>query len=207
MRSQSTPSAHANKASRAKSSAEPADEFAEPAKDAGKGKPTPKRREAEAARKARVKPALTKREQFKRDRERTKRDRALGRGDRDQRRQGIERGDEKYLMKRDQGPVRKFVRDYVDSRRFFAEFFLPVILLILLLGFVRPLAVFSTMLMVATMFLIIFDLVMLRFRLKRELSRRFPDDEKRHTLYAFSRATQLRRLRIPKPTVKPGDPV
>lgn len=166
----------------------------------GKGKATPKRREAEAARKARVKPALTKREQFKRDREQMK-------AARQRSRQGLQRGDEKYLMKRDQGPVRKFVRDFVDSRRLFSEFFLPVILLILLLGFVRPLAALSSMLMMATVFLIVFDLVTLRFRLKRQIRERFPDDTGRHTLYAFSRATQLRRLRIPKPTVKPGDSV
>jgi len=207
VRSSSTDSDPARQASATRSSAAPADASSEPTKDARKGRPTPKRREAEAARKARVKPALTKREQFKRDREMAKRDRGLGKGERDRRRQGIERGDEKYMMKRDQGPVRKFVRDYVDSRRLFAEFFLPVILLILVLGFVRPLAVLSTMLMMATMFLVIFDLVTLRFRLKRELRRRFPDDESRNTLYACSRATQLRRLRIPKPTVKPGDVV
>lgn len=166
----------------------------------GKGKATPKRREAEAARKARVKPALTKREQFKRDREQMK-------ASRQRSRQGLQRGDERYLMKRDQGPVRKFVRDFVDSRRLFSEFFLPVILLILLLGFIRPLAVLSSMLMMATIFLVVFDLVTLRYRLKRQIRERFPDDTGRHTLYAFSRATQLRRLRIPKPTVKPGDPV
>lgn len=167
---------------------------------AGKGKATPKRREAEAARKARVKPALTKREQFKRDREQMK-------AARQRSRQGINRGDEQHLMKRDQGPVRKFIRDYVDSRRQFAEYFLPAILLVLLMGFFRPLAVLSTMLMLATMFLVAFDLIMLRFRLKRHIRERFPDDDRRHTLYAFSRATQLRRLRIPKPTVKPGDVV
>lgn len=164
----------------------------------GKGKATPKRREAEAARKARVKPALTKREKFKRDREQMK-------ASRQRTRQGMNRGDEQHLMKRDQGPVRKFVRDYVDSRRFFAEYFLPVILLILLLGFIPRLAAFSTLLMLVTIFLIAFDLIMLRFRLKRQIRERFPDDDRRHTLYAFSRATQLRRLRIPKPTVKPGD--
>lgn len=185
-------SADSTQSNRANSSAE------SDGQPSGKGRATPKRREAEAARKARVKPALTKREQFKRDREQMKASRQRSRA-------GMTRGDEQFLMKRDQGPVRKFVRDYVDSRRLFAEYFLPVILLILLMGFIRPLAVFSTMLMLVTMFLVVFDLVMLRFRLKRKIRERFPDDDRRHTLYAFSRATQLRRLRIPKPTVKPGD--
>jgi hypothetical protein len=168
----------------------------------GKGRPTPKRRDAEKARKERVKPALTKREQLKRDRERMK-------GQRARTRKAMETGDERYMLKRDQGPVRKFIRDYVDSRRTIAEFFLPIILLILLTSFIniQQVQVFSTLLMLATMFMVIFDLVFLRFRVKKEIAKRFPDDDGRHGFYAIARATQIRRLRLPKPTVKPGDVV
>ncbi len=45
-------------------------------------------------------------------------------------------GDERYFLERDKGPVRRFLRDYVDSRRTVAEFFLPMILVVLLLSFV-----------------------------------------------------------------------
>lgn len=169
-------------------------------KPTGKGRPTPTRREAELARKQRVKPPLTKREQLKRDRE-------LAKAKRTKSRQAMASGDERYFLKRDQGPVRKFVRDFVDARRTIAEYFLPVILIILLTSFINidTVRVFSTLLMLATMFMVIFDLVFLRFRLGRELRTRFPDDDGRHTLYAIGRATQIRRLRIPKPTVRPGD--
>jgi hypothetical protein len=169
----------------------------------GKGRPTPKRREAEQARKERVKPALTRREQVRRDRERMKASRA-------KQREGVAKGDERYFLKRDQGDVRRFIRDYVDSRRTISEFFLPLVLVILLLSMVgnAQIQVFSTMFMFATMLMVIFDLVLTNVRVKREIRKRFPDDDQRgHGLYAIARATQIRRLRLPKPNVRPGDTV
>lgn len=168
-----------------------------------KGKPTPKRREAELARKARVKPPLTRREALKRDRQQSKERRGKAR-------QAMAAGDQRYFGKRDQGPVRQFIRDYVDSRRTVAEFFLPLILVILLTSFIPiyQAQLFSTLLMLVTILMVIFDLVMLNRRVKREIRNRFPDDAQRgHGLYATARATQIRRLRLPKPTVRPGDSV
>ena len=34
-------------------------------------------------------------------------------------------GDERYFLARDQGPVRSFIRDYVDSRFSFVELMIP----------------------------------------------------------------------------------
>jgi hypothetical protein len=169
----------------------------------GKGKPTPKRREAEQARKERVKPPLTRREQLRRGRERTKATRA-------KQREGVAKGDERYFLKRDQGDVRRFIRDYVDSRRTISEFFLPLVLVILLLSMVgnTQIQVFSTLFMFATMLMVIVDLILVNRRVKREIRKRFPDDSQRgHGLYAIARATQIRRLRLPKPNVRPGDTV
>jgi hypothetical protein len=181
--------------------------LAQPADDAsvpqGKGKPTPKRREAEQARKQRVKPPLTRREQMRRDRERMKASRA-------KQREGVAKGDERYLLKRDQGDVRRFIRDYVDSRRTISEFFLPLVLVILVLSMVGTvqIQVFSTLFMFATMLMVILDLVLLNVRVKREVRKRFPEDQQRgHGLYAIARATQIRKLRLPKPNVRPGDTV
>lgn len=171
--------------------------------ETGKGRPTPKRREAEQARRERVKPPLTRREAMKRDRERMRQQRNRARN-------AMASGDERYFLKRDQGPVRKFIRNYVDSRRTIAEFFLPIVVVVLLTSFI-PIAavqVFSTLLMLLMMFTIVFELVMLSTRVKREIRRRFPDDSQRgHGLYAIARATQLRRLRLPKPAVRPGDKI
>jgi hypothetical protein len=166
----------------------------------GKGRPTPTRREAEQARKQRVRPPLTRREALKRERE-------LARTDRARTRQAMSTGDERHFLERDKGPVRRFLRDYVDSRRTVAEFFLPIIFAVLLLSFLPSpqLRVFSTLLWLATMLLVIIDLIMMRFRVKREIRTRFPDDPGRgHVLYAIARSTQIRKFRLPKPTVKPG---
>lgn len=168
-----------------------------------KDRPTPKRREAEQARRERVKPPLTRREQLRRDRQRIKEQRSHTR-------QAMAKGDERHYLKRDQGEVRRFIRDYVDSRRTVAEFFLPIIVVVLLTSFIAidVIAIFSTLLMLATMFMVIFDLVFLNIRVKREIGRRFPDDTQRgHGLYAIARATQIRKLRLPKPNVRPGDTV
>jgi hypothetical protein len=181
--------------------------LSEPADDAtaaqGKGRPTPKRREAEQARKQRVKPALTRREQLRRDRERMKATRV-------KQREAMAKGDERYFLKRDQGEVRKFIRDFVDSRRTISEFFLPLVLIILVLSMIGnvQIQVFSTLFMFATMLMVIVDLILTNVRVKREIRKRFPDDDQRgHGLYAIARATQIRRLRMPKPTVRPGDTV
>src|SRR5690606_30068831 len=171
-----------------------------PARPGSKGRPTPKRSEAEKARKERVKPALTRREQIRRDREKMRTERMRTR-------QAMATGDERYFLKRDQGPVRKFVRDYVDSRRTIAEFFLPIILIVLVTSLIGipEVQLISTLAWVVAMILLIIDLTILGLRVKREVRQRFPDDpNKGHALYAAMRATQIRRLRLPKPTVKPG---
>lgn len=166
----------------------------------GKGRPTPKRSEAEQARKQRVRPALNRREAMRRDRERTRTERARSR-------QAMASGDERYFLKRDQGPVRKFLRDYVDSRRTIAEFFLPIVLVVLLTSLIGipQIQLISTLVWVAAMILLVVDLTILGFRIKREIRKRFPDDTSRgHVFYAIARSTQIRRFRMPKPVVKPG---
>ncbi|WP_211659087.1 DUF3043 domain-containing protein [Phytoactinopolyspora halophila] len=166
-----------------------------------KGRPTPKRTEAEKARKERVKPPLNKREAMRRERQRVKEQRARAR-------KAMTTGDEKYYLERDRGPERKFLRDYVDSRRTVGEFFLPLIIVILLGNFVPIVQVqlFMMALWLVVMVMLIVDMTVLGIRVKREFRKRFPDDTGRgHTFYALMRAMQIRRLRLPKPAVKPGD--
>ena len=51
--------------------------------------------------------------------------------------------------------------------------------------------------------LIILDMVTLRFRLRRELARRFPDEStKGTTYYAITRAMQMKFMRMPKSKVQ-----
>lgn len=145
---------------------------------------------------------LTRRESVRRQREHTRSERARAR-------QAMMSGDERYLSQRDKGPERRFVRDYVDSRRTLAEFFLPMVLVVLVLSLIRSpqIQLLSTLLWMASLLFVIADLAVIAFRVKREVRRRFPDDQRGHRLYAIARATQMRRLRLPKPTVKPGTTV
>jgi len=172
-------------------------------KPGGKGRPTPKRREAEQARKARVKAPRDRREAIRLQRQRARAERAKIH-------QAMLTGDERYLPARDKGPVRRFCRDFVDSRRTTGEFLLPYFLVIFVLMSipVPPIPAVATYLWLLALVVVPVDLILLGRRLKRELRRRFPDESHRGAVaYAVMRATQIRRLRLPKPQVKPGQPI
>lgn len=169
-------------------------------KPGGKGRPTPSRREAELARKQRARPPLNRREENRRRRE-------LMRQKRAQAVEAMKTGDERHYLARDQGPVRRFVRDFVDSRRTVVEFFLPLLVIILAMSLVpnRQVVLFANTLWLAVMVLVILDTSWLGVRLKRQIRERFPDETGRgHIFYGLARASQLRRWRLPRPQVKPG---
>jgi hypothetical protein len=122
-------------------------------------------------------------------------------------RQGMRSGEERYLPTRDKGPVRRFIRNYVDARISVAEFLLPLLLLIMAMQYsgVRDLVRFSASLWTVTLFLVALDSLWLMFRLKRALRAEFPDESlKGTTFYTLLRALQLRWLRMPKPQVRIG---
>jgi len=169
-------------------------------KDGGKGRPTPTRREAEAAAKLRAKLGQDKKQASKQLRAR--------RGEQNAKmRQGMKAGDEKYLPARDQGVVRRFIRDRIDSRLCMAEFLLPLLLIIMVLQYSGEpsLMRFSNGLWSATILLVGVDTIFLLWKVKRELKQRFPDEStKGATLYAILRSLQLRFMRMPKSKVKLG---
>lgn len=174
----------------------------ESARPGGKGRPTPKRSEAQQARKKRMTPPRSRKEAAALQRERM-------RADREKRVKGMQSGDERYLPARDRGPVRRFVRDYVDSRRSVGEFLLPLLLLILVLSFLGESMVWARS-ATATLWLMMIvlttlDTTLLVWRLGRQLKARFPDTStKGAKLYGVMRSSQLRPLRMPKPQVKAG---
>ena len=163
----------------------------------GKGRPTPTRKEAEAAARARAKAALDPK--LSRKEARAKRFEASKEA-----REGIRSGDERYLRPRDAGPVRRFVRDFVDARLSVAELAVPgFVISFLMSSFGATLA--GSALLNGLLVMMVADGVLLHFRLRRELKRRFPDENpKGTTLYALMRALQLRFLRLPKTQVKLG---
>ncbi len=166
----------------------------------GKGRPTPKRREAEQARKTRVSAPRDRKEAVRQQREKSRSERAKIQ-------QAMATGDERYLPARDKGPVRRFVRDYVDSRRTPAEYLLPYFLVIFIfMTLPMPqVRVVATYLWLVAIIIVPLDLVLLGRRLKKGLREQFPNDSHRGALsYGIMRSTQIRRLRMPKPQVKPG---
>ena len=170
-------------------------------KPGGKGRPTPTRKEAEAAARARAKVPRTRKEQMAAQRA------ARGESSRNVR-EAMKSGDERYLPARDRGPVRRFIRDFVDSRFSFIELMVPLLILSMVLGYSgnRAMMNIGNTVLFTTLVVIVFDIVMLRFRLRRELARRFPDESTRGTtLYAAMRSLQMKFLRLPKAQVRIGE--
>jgi Protein of unknown function (DUF3043) len=169
-------------------------------KPGGKGRPTPSRREAEAAAKARAKTPRTRKEVARAQREsRTESSRSV--------RAAMKAGDERYYLARDKGRVRRFIRDFVDSRFSFIELMVPLLVVTMVLGYsgnARLAQIGNTVLM-GTILLVALDMLLLRFRLRRQLAVRFPDEPtKGTTYYAITRALQMKFMRLPKAKVKIG---
>nr|WP_202533293.1 DUF3043 domain-containing protein [Streptomyces sp. SID3212] len=166
---------------------------------APKGRPTPKRSEAQSQRR-RASTPTDRKSAMKQQREARRTDMARQRA-------ALASGDERFLPARDKGPVRRYVRDYVDSRFCMAEFFLPLAVVILVLSMVRvgSLQNIALLLWLGVIVLIVVDSIGLWLRLKKQLAERFPDTPKRGAVaYGLMRTLQMRRLRLPKPQVKRG---
>jgi len=171
--------------------------------DDKKGRPSPKRKEAEAARKvSSLAPASTKAEKA--------RAKEASRAARVAQRAAYLRGDESALPSRDKGPVRKFVRNYVDARRSVGEYFLPIIFVVLVLTLIQiPIVQFIAIaLMYGVLLAAVIDGIFLGRRIKRLVQAKFQSSNtKGLAMYAWLRSTQMRRLRAPHPQTKVGDVV
>lgn len=183
-----------------KTKPDPAPQAALEPKAGGKGRPTPTRKEAEAAAKARAKAVRSRKEQAAAQRRK--------RMDSSQKvREALKGGDPRYLPARDRGPVRAFIRDFVDARFSFVELLIPLMFLTLILGYSGSTQAAATgnAILLATLVIVVVEMVTLRFRLRRELARRFPDEPTGGTTYyALVRAMQMRFMRLPKTRVKIG---
>jgi hypothetical protein len=127
------------------------------------------------------------------------------------RREHMMAGDERYLLTRDQGPVRRFARDVVDARRNVLGLFMPSALALLFIMFAVPqLQLYISPAMMGLMALMMLDGIILGRKVARRVDERFPDNTESRWklgLYAASRASQLRRMRAPRPQVKHGSSV
>lgn len=181
---------------------------------AGKGRPTPKRRDAEGRRRGPAPaPPRTQREASKLARA-NRPDKAQRKEQRrremEQRRAGLAAGDERYLPLRDRGPVRGYIRDVVDSRPHLLGLFMPLALVVVFSVFVPVPAVQQYMSLFSMIMLIVMiaEGTWLGRRITEKARERFPKEDISGLAtgwYAFTRASQPRRLRMPKPRVQRGD--
>jgi hypothetical protein len=187
-----------------------------------KGRPTPKRSEAgRSGRKGPVAPAPMTASQArarrktlagpKLSREERSAGRAAGRARMTERRDRMMAGEEAYLLPRDQGPVRRYVRDVVDSRRNVLGLFMPATLVLLFASFAVPqLQLYASPAMLVLMVVMSVDGLLLGRKVNRLVDEKFPKNTESRwklSLYAAGRATQIRRMRAPKPQVKRGSSV
>ena len=167
----------------------------------GKGRPTPKRSAAQAKNRQPLVPNDRKAAARKaREQRRSDQKRVL---------EAYDTEDQRYLPLRDRGPVRRYVRDLVDTRRNVGQYFLPVALLVLLLGVVpdATLRLVSAVGMYTMLGVLVLDSFLLSRTVKRAVTERFGAEaagERGLRMYAFLRSTQMRRMRRPVPQVRHG---
>jgi hypothetical protein len=179
----------------------------------GKGRPTPKRREAEGRRRGPVAPPpRTTREAMKRARGNKDERKELASKRREVRAKQRERmmaGDEQYLMPRDRGPVKAYIRDLVDAKRNLLGLFMPlaIVIFIALLAPSPQIQSLTTLVCLLMLLAMIFEGILQGRRITRLVRERYPKEHVRGLSvgwYAFIRASQIRKLRVPKPRVRPG---
>jgi hypothetical protein len=121
-------------------------------------------------------------------------------------------GDDRYLLPRDKGPVRAYARDIIDSRRHLAGLFMPLALLVLvtLVSPVPAIQVYATPATLIVLLLMVVEGVVNGRSVVKQVRAKFPDAPDSTlslTWYSFMRSSQVRKLRVPKPRVKPGDQI
>jgi Protein of unknown function (DUF3043) len=190
---------------------------------APKGKPTPKRSQAAARKRGPVAPApMTAAEARRRrkeigapklSRDERKSERLARRAATSENRAKMMAGEDAYLLPRDKGPVRRFVRDVVDSRRNVLGLFMPAALGLIFVMLAVPSLTVQRLLspaMLVLVLIMVIDGFIVGRKVNRLVDEKFPNNTEsgwKLGFYAASRASQLRRMRAPRPQVNRGDKV
>jgi hypothetical protein len=181
---------------------------------APKGKPTPKRRDAEGRRRGPLPPPpRTQREASKRSaalRPSVSKDERNA--EKARRRQGMLDGDDRYALPKDRGPVRALIRDEIDEHRHFIGLFMPVVGLVLVatVAFANNpnVAALSAPASFVVLIIMILEGLFICRRVIKRVREEYPEAPDRGVSigwYAFQRAMTIRKLRMPKPKVQPGE--
>jgi hypothetical protein len=164
----------------------------EPAPSGKKDRPTPTRKEAEAARRQRLTTALSKKE-------------ARAAASRQSRAERM-----KAISAREAVPEKVLMRDYIDARFNIGEFLLPsvvVILAVTILGSYWPsVTLIATLAMYLFILGVFVDGYLMWRGFKKVLAARLPKASPKGLLmYGMTRSTQIRRFRSPAPRIKRGE--
>jgi hypothetical protein len=188
---------------------------------APKGRPTPKRSQASRKRGPVAPAPMTSAEARRRrkelrqklSREERKTEKVERRAAMAERREKMMAGEDAYLLPRDKGPVRRFARDVVDSRRNVLGLFMPaalgLIFVMLAVPSVQVQRLLSPAMLVLVLVMVIDGLIVGR-KVNRLVNQKFPENTEsgwKLGFYAASRASQLRRMRAPRPQVNRGEKV
>jgi len=168
-----------------------------------KDAPTPKRKDKEALNKVNAITSPATKATKVRDRAEMKAKRLAARA-------AYMRGDENALPVRDKGPVRRFVRNYVDSRRNVGEYFLPAVATVLVLTIVHNkfVSVLAILFMYAAMLYTVLSGFLMTRKIRKVVNERFPGESTKGLgMYGWLRSTQMRRMRAPAPQVQRGDTI
>ncbi len=177
----------------------PADSKPRSPAEAAKGRPTPKRSEAEAKRRQPITGSRAPAGP------RTKEDKASARTTRATKYDAMKRGEAWALNPRDRGPGRALARDFVDSKRRASEYYMYILIVLLASVFLKKLSAIISPLVLVLIVVIAFDALMIRRSLHKLVAERLPGESTRGlTTYAVMRALQIRRFRVPAPRVGPG---
>ncbi len=174
------------------------------AAEAAKGRPTPKRSVAERNRRQPITGARPP------ARPRTPEEKEQARAERTRKYAAMQRGETWALNPRDRGAARALARDFIDSKRRVSEYYMYVLVLLLIgvfAGGQAVQAIISPLILVLALVLLV-ETQLIKGGFRRLLNERMPNEPmKGLTLYAIMRALQIRKLRIPAPRVRPGDEI
>src|SRR5579859_4733501 len=174
-----------------------------PSAETGKGRPTPKRSEAEANRYRTVTGSTTSgrgpSSATAPRRKLTPEEKSKARADRNKQLQAMRRGEEWALGVRDRGPAKKLARDYVDAHRRPMEFYMYALILLVIALFAgksdAKLNSYMEYFLLAVIAVIAVDAYLLRRSILRMVQERLPSESTRGLgFYAIMRGLQLRRL-------------
>lgn len=174
---------------------------AEQVRPGAKNRPTPRRRDQQAARR---RPLVAD------GKASTAEQKAKQKAARAKAREGLLRGDDRYLGARDRGPVRRFLRDSVDSRWNIGEVLLPAMLIILAMSLInQPWAQIGVFGVAYGLILVgVLDAVLLWRRIRKRVVEQFDEEPGRGSaMYVVMRAFQMRMSRVPRPRVARGEKV